>query len=102
MWSGVDETPLDSSFVYPNDSADFTTGWNSGSGGWDQFDLAAGIEHPAGNPGRFCGSCPEYLDRPPTTNEPLCSEFQFRGVGVELTGIPATTVPHRQIGMEDH
>ena len=53
MWSGVDETPLDSSFVYPNDSADFTTGWNSGSGGWDQFDLTAGIEHPIGYPTRL-------------------------------------------------
>ena len=27
MWSGVDETPLDSSFVYPNDSADLTQDW---------------------------------------------------------------------------
>ena len=53
MWSGVDETPLDSSFVYPNDSADFTTGWNSGSGGWDQFNLAAGIKHPTDYPTRL-------------------------------------------------
>ena len=53
MWSGVDETPLDSSFVYPYDSADFTTGWNSGSGSRDQFDLAAGIEHPTDYPTRL-------------------------------------------------
>ena len=102
----VDETHLVSSFVW--DFPSQTWGWKvgnlnfSGSACWDQFDLAAGIKHPAGYASRLGGSCPEHLDRPPTTNKSLSLEFLFWGIGVNLAGVPATTVSHRQIGMEDH